>query len=261
MRTKKIAIALLVLGASLIGSPQALGAALPAWKLAVNSQPTNFTPGVKATSRWPEDIITATNIGGKSMTELVTTTGPAEGLHRLAVEMHLFWHSTKNGMRDLRQTHLHVPRPIDPGRIVQVLIPVEVELSRRLIVNEATIEGGGAPHRRRRPAPRSRQRPFLSASCRGAEGFSAPLSAETAARNNPGRRYHPYQLTVDLGFPTTASGGEFFTAAGAPKDIVVELPPGEIVNPSATPKCTEAQLDQQSGMPGEHPDRHGHGDY
>ena len=45
MRTTKIAIALLVLGASLAGSSQALGAALPAWKLSVSSQPTNFTPG------------------------------------------------------------------------------------------------------------------------------------------------------------------------------------------------------------------------
>ena len=252
MRTTKIAVVLLVLGAWLAGSSQALAAALPAWKLSVSSQPTNFAPGAEGSlSYGPEYMITATNIGAKETTEPVTITDTLpEGLVPLDVEGLTFGASPGSacGISDQTVT-CTFPGPIDPGRLVQVLIPVEVELSGGSIVNEATIEGGGAL-----PATTATTTPIQSEAVPfgflpGTEGFSAPLNAEDGLPATQAGS-HPYQLTVDLGFPTVASGGDFFfTAAGHPKDIVVELPPGEIVNPTATPKCTEAQLTSKAGCP------------
>src|SRR5207244_1734540 len=79
-------------------------------------------------------------------------------------------------------------------------------------------------------------------------GSAAPAtSADGSAATLAGS--HPYQLTVDLGFPTQGLANEL-TNAGHPRDIRVDLPRGLFGNPAATPAlCTEAEL-TSIGHPG-----------
>ena len=61
--TKKIAIALLALGALLVPACQA-SATAPAWRFDVTSIPTNFTPGATyGFGGMPEYFLLATNVG------------------------------------------------------------------------------------------------------------------------------------------------------------------------------------------------------
>jgi hypothetical protein len=50
---------------------------------------------------------------------------------------------------------------------------------------------------------------------------------------------HPYQMVTSLAFSTTSSGAPTENV----KDVQVNLPPGLIGDPNATPKCTVQQLD------------------
>ena len=85
-------------------------------------------------------------------------------------------------------------------------------------------------------------------------GFSAP------ATNGDGSPTvlagaHPYQMTVDLGFPTVHLSEEpELSGSGHPRDVQIELPRGLIGNPAATPVlCTEAELttEEEPGCPQE----------
>lgn len=58
---------------------------------------------------------------------------------------------------------------------------------------------------------------------------------------------HPFASTTTFGFPAlTDSSGNFAGPDGNMKDVQVGLPAGFIGDPSATPKCTVADLDQNA---------------
>jgi hypothetical protein len=132
--------------------------------------------------------------------------------------------------------------PIPPGKAAVPEIVVEAEPSASgLMASEATVEGGGAP-------PVVTSTPvevgsgLLSFGFLGGDGgFKAPLNAaDGAAATQAGS--HPYQLSVAMGFPSEQVGKEVIPA-GQLRDAVVDLPPGEIVNPNSTSSlCTEAEL-------------------
>src|SRR3954453_23423778 len=83
-------------------------------------------------------------------------------------------------------------------------------------------------------------------------GLFAPSRAHAAfgvsqfvaeVRNQDGTLYkqaggHPFVGVTDFSFNTTATGAP----DGNVKEIRVDVPPGLISNPEATPKCTDAQF-------------------
>ena len=109
------------------------------------------------------------------------------------------------------------------------------------LVTEATVAGGGATAVRTTAPTKISADPLAFDFLPGDAGFSARLgepdgsAAELAAS-------HPYQLTVDVGFPTEEPPGGL-TGAGHFRDVLTDLPPGLIGDPTATPVlCTEAEL-------------------
>jgi hypothetical protein len=78
-------------------------------------------------------------------------------------------------------------------------------------------------------------------------GF-VPGSTQAVATNRDGTPdtlagSHPFAYTTSFKLnATTDVYGHPVTEGGNPKDVAVELPPGLIGNPGATPKCTEAEF-------------------
>jgi hypothetical protein len=59
---------------------------------------------------------------------------------------------------------------------------------------------------------------------------------------------HPYELTTSfVGSPLKEEGPELFVQEGSLKDVRVELPPGFVGNPEATPRCAYQEFTQVAG--------------
>ncbi len=81
-------------------------------------------------------------------------------------------------------------------------------------------------------------------------GFAAALTAADGAPSTQAGS-HPNQVSIQMGFPTEKPSQESLGAAGHLRDLFVDLPPGTIVNPAATPvRCTEVQLITEEGGAG-----------
>jgi hypothetical protein len=251
MRTRWIAVALFYLGAMMLAASSAGAAApTPAWKLSLSSVPTNFDPGFTPDPNLgtPQYLIVAANVGGASTSGQITITDtlPA-GLTALpgiggggSDEA-----AAKVECGSLGQTITCTTEgPIHPGRLVEVKIPVEVEPSApAFLTDEASIAGGGAGEAKASTTTTVDPLPAPFGFLAGDTGFSAPLSeADGSAATEAGS--HPYQLTVDLGFPITqVEGGYISVADGGLRDAGSDLPRGLIVDPAATSAlCTEVQL-------------------
>jgi hypothetical protein len=130
--------------------------------------------------------------------------------------------------------------PVNPGRLLSFLVKAEATGSEgEGLEAQASVEGGGAATATSATAtqtisPKAAPFGFLP-------GFSAPAS-EPNGDPTLKAGAHPYQLTVNLGFPTQNQGEELANS-GHPHDIRVNLPRGLLGNPAATPLlCTEAEL-------------------
>jgi hypothetical protein len=85
-------------------------------------------------------------------------------------------------------------------------------------------------------------------------GFITPLRApllDESGAPSAQAASHPYEQALEFEFPIMKFPNfNVLFAAGHAKDVHVDLPPGLIANPSATPVlCTENQLESQSGCP------------
>jgi uncharacterized repeat protein (TIGR01451 family) len=241
MSTRKVAIALLALGAWLIPSAEATAApAKPAWQMSATTLPTNFAPGSKG-----EYQMVATNVGGAPTNGMINFSDTLpEGVHPLGGSLGDSDPASLGGSCEIsgQTVSCTAPGPINPGRRVEVAIEVEVAdpPAAASVLNEASIGGGEAASASTSTQTTISDSPATFGFLPGLDGFSAPLSeADGAAATQAGS--HPHQLTVNFGFPTELRGGP--VPAGHPRDISTDLPPGEIINPSATPVlCTEAEL-------------------
>ncbi|HXS34425.1 MAG TPA: hypothetical protein VN758_11705, partial [Solirubrobacterales bacterium] len=244
MRAKKAMLALCcVMALFLLPTRAAFGAeAAPAWKLSVTALPSVFAPGsVGNLLGGPEYLILATNVGGKATSTPTTLidTLPAEGVGVI---------STTGSCTVTKPTVTCAEaNPIGPGRSMEVRVLLEVGASPPAsLLNEATVQGGGATSVSAKTTTPTGNLPapfdFLP-------GFAVPLNeSDGSAAQLAGT--HPYQLTTTLGFPTEKPQPKTLGGAGHVREVTVDLPPGEIVNPAATPVlCTEAELTSE-GEPG-----------
>jgi hypothetical protein len=128
--------------------------------------------------------------------------------------------------------------PVGPGRLLQVRVKASVSAPEETLTATASVSGGGGGE-----ASASAPTPIQGEAVPFAflPGFSAPANeADGAPATLAGA--HPYQQTLDFGFPTK-NPGSTLTGAGHPRDITVELPRGMVIDPAAIPAlCTEAQL-------------------
>lgn len=221
--------------------------AAPGWQLTARSYPTNLPPGGHGILR-----IDVYNIGAapSSGTVTVTDTLPAgvsateAGGSEFDKVVHERW--SCKGTTIVKCTNIAGELPaIDPGDsegsigVQSIAIAIDVPTTSPTVPNEVTITGGGAP------GPASVSEPLSVSSTPAGFGFAgfggwfsnANGTIDTQAGS------HPYELTVPLDFNTVEPEEEPEPADGEARNITVELSPGMIGDPQATPRCPRQQFD------------------
>jgi hypothetical protein len=135
------------------------------------------------------------------------------------------------------------------GVIAHILITVKVTSAEpETAVNHVTVAGGGAL------APASTLSPITISTAPIPFGFetidgwsgSADGTTDTQAGS------HPYDVTVSFDLNSAHTNGErgsIHPASGQPRNIVVNMPPGLVGNPTAVPECTRQQFDERDCPP------------
>jgi hypothetical protein len=216
---------------------------LPAWKFTgVSGEPTNVTGGGNGVL-----FVYATNVGGAGSTEPTTITATLpEGLTPTGQVPAFEEKGRVQGAQCslAAQTFTCVNEgTLPPGGTIFLQLAFKADLvASGTLLSQISVEGGGAsPQASTIPvtvSPTIAPFGFLP----GEGGFSAPLtSADGTAATQAGS--HPNQLTIEMAFPSEQPSPKLVTGAEEPHDAIVDLPPGEILNPtSPAARCTEAQL-------------------
>jgi hypothetical protein len=207
-----------------------------AWKLYGQALPTN----VKAGSTDDQIALQATNVGGAATAGTITITDtlpvgltPVNAILNGGKKCPIVGQTVTCTTNEARQ----------PGRQLTAVIDFEADpLASGTLLNEATIEGGGATLTPSTTPIEITPLIPLFGFLPGEDGFGAPLSAaDGSAVTQAGS--HPYQLTIEMSWPSEKPSKNNVVPAGYLRDASADLPPGEIVNPNSTPRlCTEAQL-------------------
>ncbi len=136
--------------------------------------------------------------------------------------------------------------PVQPGQRIFADIPVEVTSSGpETLLSEASVEGGGAGFASAEVTNRITPEPIPFGLLPGSEGVSL-LAAKGDGSPASQAGSHPNQLRVSLQYGLAGTGEGFqglHVPSGGIRDIEAVLPKGIVINPNATPKCTEAQLE------------------
>ena len=232
MKTVRIHLTAIVCGLLAIAAfaTSAQAAAAPAWSLTLTPEPANLAPGGSGFF-----LLNAVNIGAAptvGVAQIETVLPPA-----LTPDVDAPCSAVGQVVT------CEVPANISSGANFETQIGYEVEAA-PLGSSTATaaISGGGAQERTTSSSPPFQAGPVPFGIL--PPGLLAPLTVEDGAAATLAGS-HPYQQTVSFQFPTVAASepGKF-VGSSHPKDVVVELPPGLVGNPSATPVlCTETQLE------------------
>ncbi|HWA55396.1 MAG TPA: hypothetical protein VG816_14595 [Solirubrobacterales bacterium] len=246
--TKKIAIALLALGALLVPASQASAAQAPAWRFDVSSVPTNLVPGSVFEEGNPSYMAVATNVG-TAPTEgpvTITDTLPAG----LTLEAARPTGEAEGSCSTAGSTATCVfPGPIHPGEVIYAEVGFDVDGTGTilhegdLITDQAIISGGGTGAVVAENTTEVSSTPAPFEFLPGIPGFGmSPYAEDGTAETLAGG--HPHVMTVNLSFSTEILGSLPQGTDGGVRDINVYLPHGTIVNPTATPRrCSEVQLE------------------
>ena len=79
------------------------------------------------------------------------------------------------------------------------------------------------------------------------EGATDPFATGAAPDTQAGD--HPYELTTRFRMNTTTANGNVVSDGGDTKDVVVNLPPGLVGDPNATPRCAQSVLQAAGSCP------------
>jgi hypothetical protein len=221
------------------------GIGVPALSMTATPLPTHFAPG----STKNEIMLIVANVGGAA------TNGPvvvADTLPAGLTPTEARGRKGGGGFFPCEVSGQSVsctnPDPISPGRALEMRIILSAASlpEGTVLPDQATASGGGAGLASADTTLTISSTPPPFDFLAGPTGFSAPLSGpEGGAATQAGS--HPYQLTVNLGFPTYKPSG-LLAAAGHLRDAFSDLPPGMVANPAATTvRCTEAELIEPTG--------------
>jgi hypothetical protein len=250
--TKKIAIALLALGALLVPASQASAAPAPAWRFDINSIPTNFAPGRSFDGENPNYMAVATNVGTAPTESPVTITDtlPA-GLTLEEARPSLYEDPAHDGSCSMAGSTATCvfPAGIQPGELIYVAIGVDVDGTGTIlqegdvITDQAILSGGGAAAVVAENTTEISSTPAPFEFLPGIPGFGmTPYAEDGTAETLAGG--HPHVMTVNLAFSTKEIARAPAGVDGGERNVNVDLPHGLIVNPTATPRrCGEVQLE------------------
>jgi hypothetical protein len=239
----------LLLALCLVGAlcaPAASAAAAPGWEIFTRVSPTYLPPGgtgsiqvlVYNTGAASGEHPTITDVLPAGVNATSEKEGMDQGDGAKAVGLEL-GPAVCSGTRVLRCTG----GVVAPGEILHLIINVSVEAgvaSGSHAVNSVTVTGGGALG----PADESKTLTFSSTEPGfGFAGFSAwYTNADGTADTQAGS--HPYEVSVTYAMNTSGNGYfKEYTLGGETQQLVVNLPPGTVGNPTAVPRCTRQQFD------------------
>jgi hypothetical protein len=251
--TKKIAIALLALGALLVPASQASAAAAPAWRFDITSVPTNFVPGSTFFQGLPQYNLLATNVGTAPSKGPITITDtlPAGLTLESAEPDATNGGSVPGNCTSAAPTTTCVyPGPVQPGQKINLSIGFDVDGTGTIlregdtVFDEAILSGGGtiAVVAKNTTTISSTIAPFDFLP--GIPGFGmTPYAEDGTAETQAGG--HPHVLSVNLSFSTQSNVyNQPIGVDGGERDVYVYLPHGVIVNPTATPRrCGEVEME------------------
>ncbi|HWI96765.1 MAG TPA: hypothetical protein VNS60_11925, partial [Solirubrobacterales bacterium] len=251
--TKKIAIALMALGALLVPAAQASAAQAPAWRFDVSSVPTNLVPGSSFSyigGETPDYLAVATNVGTAPTKGPVTITDTLPAGLTLKAVIPSFSYQNGGSCSIAGATATCVfPGPIQPGEVIYARIGFDVDGTGTIlhegdvIANQAIISGGGTSAVVGENTTEVSSAPAPFEFLPGIPGFGiSPYAEDGTAETQAGG--HPHVLSVNLAFSTTKIGRYPAGVDGGERNVNVYLPHGAIVNPTATPRrCGEVQLE------------------
>ena len=271
---RKLPIATLAVAASLaamVGVAQA--APRPGWEVTSRLEPTHLAPGKEGVV-----VVEVYNTGAASSTSPVTMTdvlppgmeatrsGPLTELGEISQEEveekeRIYYNETEKRQSEGEVTvplgeprvwacsgttvvtchtapgYEGVERPIDPGYKGRIGIEVRAVGSEGVADNHVTVSGGGAA------GSAEVSDPFTISSTEPGFGlngefdgwFSTPEGTTDTQAGS-----HPFNLTFSFGLNLDRETET--SAGGSMRDIKIELPPGIVGDPHATPQCTRQQL-------------------
>ncbi len=251
--TKKIAIALLALGALLVPASQASAAPAPAWRFDINSVPTNFAPGMSFSyiGENPAYMVVATNVGTAPTDSPVTITDtlpPGLTLEALRVPFN-FGHNEGSCSMEGPTATCVFPPGIQPGELIYVSIGFDVDGTGTIlhegdvITDQATISGGGATAVVAENTTEISSAPPAFGFLSGIPGFGmTPYAEDGTAETLAGG--HPHVMSINLAFSSKMIGPYPAGVDGGERNVNVALPRGMIVNPTATARrCGEVEME------------------
>jgi len=243
MSTRRFALAFALLVACMAPTSAQAAETAPTWQLRLSQAPSSFRPGTPSTEA--AVFLYAGNVGS------APTTGPftlTETLPAGITPIFAYTVSREPGLPDPPCTisgqtvSCEGAGSLRPGRHIEALVEVDVDpsLAEGALPSEARMEGGGAQAAVVQGSLAIAATPppfdFLP-------GFDAPAHQSDGAPATAAGD-HPYALNLAFDFPTERKpGGNTLFGDGHVRDVFTDLPPGEIVNPAATPvRCAQAQL-------------------
>jgi hypothetical protein len=230
----------------------------PHWSISVKSVPTNIVPGQAFGFAYPEYYIRAVNVGnapasgpititdvlpdGLTSADFPTVTEPANGGGEIQC--------VTTGQR-IDCVDPAGNGSIEPGQAFAVALRFGVDPDvAGTLHNEVTISGGGAADASAAVDSQVSATAAAFDFLPGSQGLSLDaLDADAMPAAQAGS--HPDQLIIDSHFPSIGIGGFNVRSPESLKDYSLDLPPGMVVNPQATPvRCTEEQLESDLGAGG-----------
>jgi hypothetical protein len=262
---KKIAIALLALGAWLVPVSQASADGAPAWRFDVSPIPTNLEPGVNMSffSGLPMYFMVATNVG------TATTEGPITLTDTLPLGLTPeFVYAAPAGLASNVTTSCSETAPptsevgptwtcvysgeVRPGEVIALLLGFDVDGTGTIlnegdtVFDEAVLTGGGAAATVAKSTTAVSSTPPPFGFVPGTPGFGiTPYGDDGTAQTLAGA--HPHVVTVNLDFTTERLTGQLNSPIGidgGEREVHAKLPKGMVFNPTATSQlCDEASLE------------------
>jgi hypothetical protein len=261
MRARIASLAIALLAAALLAPAGASAEAAPAWKLTITPAPANFTPGGKG-----EYALIATNVGAREATApfafKATLPAPLELVSAVAKDHD----PATTGEPSCTVEPLSgkascvSSEPLGSGHEMTARFRFEVPSGaspETIVLEEARIEGGGANTVSQQAATPIQPDPVPFDFLEGESGLSALFGGEDGTPSTTAAG-HPYQLTLDVGFPSEATEdsegvpfeGRPLTGAGHVRDLSIEMPRGLSGDPAAlTALCSVATLTSQESAP------------
>jgi hypothetical protein len=249
-------------------TPARAATAAPGWTISSAAEPANFSAADNAACEAQPTFlpgqgggsvpcdsyrIVARNVGSAPSSEPITITDALpEGVQPVfaALQEQQAGAHTENAECTLAPIRCEYPQPVAPGGEVIVTVNVTVLPSAKSpVMNSASIEGGGLtnpltstepttePNTVNGAAPPFDTRAFQLL-VRGADGAPDSQAGD-----------HPYTVTTSLRVPSTtrfdpSESRHHHVAVQRIKSLIVDLPPGFLGNPQATPRCPLTALQE-----------------